>query len=294
MDELYVFFVVRMYKATLKGAFARWASNTANLTSSVIKLIDPAAVPELKTLMLAGESSTIKDFKRWPRPKQRVLHGCGPTECAILCFPATVDLDIPGEINTACIGAAVEGASWIVDPDDHERLRPIGAIGELLIEGHILARGCLNDQDKTEAAFISAPDWLSRDDPSRCGRLYKTGDLVSYNVDGRLTFHSRKDTQVKIRRQRVELARVKPELLQRLDNAIQVVSEVINPIGHGANPMLAAFVVMSGDDSEIFTPVHNEGGLGILPATYLSISSVVPVASLLSTSLPTNPESIIH
>jgi acyl-coenzyme A synthetase/AMP-(fatty) acid ligase len=252
----------------LEGGIRNMAVNTAYLTPTVTKFIDPAAVPGLMTILQAGGSSTLGDFTRWSRPKQGVLHGHGPTECAILCSLATVELDTPDEVNPACIGTATGGTSWVVDPDNHEKLLPIGAIGELPIEGHILARVYLNDQDKTNAAFISLPDWLMQNDPSRCGRLYKTGDLVSYNADGSLTYHFRKDTQVKIRGQRVELAGVEAALFQCLDNAVQVVSEIIHLVGHGANPRLAAFVAMaSSDEAASFIPRHSEGEVGILPVS---------------------------
>lgn len=39
------------------------------------------------------------------------------------------------------IGRAVGSASWIVAHGDTERLAPIGTVGELLIEGHGLAKG---------------------------------------------------------------------------------------------------------------------------------------------------------
>lgn len=70
------------------------------------------------------------------------------------------------------------------------QLLPVGTVGELLVEGPILARGYLNDEEKTAAAFIEDPDWLLAGvggRPGRRGRLYKTGDLVRYNPDGTLT-----------------------------------------------------------------------------------------------------------
>jgi amino acid adenylation domain-containing protein len=269
----------------LQESIQAMSINTAYLTPSVANLIDPAAVPELTTLMLAGEASTTQDLKRWFRPQQTLLHGYGPTECAVLCSVATVNLD-SAEIQPACIGTATGGTSWVVDQDDHNRLLPIGAVGELLIEGNILARGYFHDQAKTEAAFIDTPTWLSQglggqdDNTGRRGRLYKTGDLVSYNPDGSLNFIGRKDTQVKVRGQRVELAGVEAAVLQSFSGAVQVVAEIINPTGQGANPVLAAFVVLNNSDTPAsFNKTHNGVQVGVLPlsATFeAKISEVVP------------------
>jgi len=73
---------------------------------------------------------------------------------------------------------------------------PLGAIGELVIEGRIVARGYLNNIEKTASAFITNPSFLNIMDPSE--RIYRTGDLVRYNSDGTLSFVARKDTQIKL------------------------------------------------------------------------------------------------
>jgi non-ribosomal peptide synthetase component F len=85
----------------------------------------------------------------------------------------------------------------VVDPDNHKSLVPVGVVSELIIKGHILARGYLKDPARTQASFVDDPPWLLRGSykqPSRHGRLYKTGDLVRYNMDGTLVYLSRKDT----------------------------------------------------------------------------------------------------
>ncbi|KAM4066333.1 AMP-binding enzyme [Hirsutella rhossiliensis] len=102
-------------------------------------------------------------------------------------------------------GAGV--VTWIVDADDHDELLPLGHTDKLLLEGPLFERGYFSDSAKTAAAFIEDPKWLLRGSishPGREGRLYKTGDLVKYNHDGSLAFVGRKDTQIKVRGQRVK------------------------------------------------------------------------------------------
>lgn len=82
---------------------------------------------------------------------------------------------------------------WVVEAADHNTLTPVGCVGELLIEGPNVARGYINEPEKTKAAFIEGPIWLK--DSSH--RLYKTGDLVRYDSDGTLVICGRKDNQVK-------------------------------------------------------------------------------------------------
>uniref|UniRef100_A0A8H7NMW1 Carrier domain-containing protein n=1 Tax=Bionectria ochroleuca TaxID=29856 RepID=A0A8H7NMW1_BIOOC len=77
-----------------------------------------------------------------------------------------------------------------------------------MLEGPLVGPGYLDDVDKTASVFINSPSWLTRGAPGhagRDGRLYKTGDLVYYDEGGALSFVGRKDAQVKINGQRVEL-----------------------------------------------------------------------------------------
>ncbi|KAJ5675352.1 hypothetical protein N7462_008249 [Penicillium macrosclerotiorum] len=215
--------------------------NTLFLTPSVARLLQPDKLSSLTTLAIGGEAVSSSDIERW-RKLPRLLEVYGPTECTILSVMQLLTANIP----PFTIGKAVGSVAWVVDPNNHENLMPVGAIGELLIEGHILARGYLNDPSRTATSFINDPPWLLQGAsgyPGRCGRLYKTGDLVQYDQEGRLVFIGRKDTQVKIRGQRIELGEVEHHIRECLPEVIQVAAEVIVPAGERANSMLAAFLV---------------------------------------------------
>ncbi|MEA2174839.1 MAG: hypothetical protein QOD00_2431 [Blastocatellia bacterium] len=86
---------------------------------------------------------------------------------------------------------------------------PIGVTGELYIGGDGLARGYLNSPDLTADKFIPNPYALETG-----ARLYKTGDLARWLVDGNLEFLGRLDHQVKIRGFRIELGEVEAVLGQ--------------------------------------------------------------------------------
>jgi len=83
-------------------------------------------------------------------------------------------------------------------------------VGELLIEGPTVSRGYLNDPGRTADVFISSPTWLKKTRAS--SRLYKTGDLVRYNENGEIIFCGRKDAQVKVHGQRLELSEIEHQL----------------------------------------------------------------------------------
>ncbi|RAH79137.1 hypothetical protein BO86DRAFT_436606 [Aspergillus japonicus CBS 114.51] len=192
-------------RGNIAEAITRMNVDWAVLTPSFVSTIDPTTVPTLETLCLAGEAMTATHVATWT-PYVRLVNGYGPSECCV-CSSSNRRV-VPGTAPND-IGTAVGGACWVTDRDDHNKLAPVGCIGELLVEGHTLARHYLKNAEKTAAAFIPRPAWLPW---SRCERLYKTGDLVRYSADGSLLFIGRKDTQVKIRGQRVELGEIEYHL----------------------------------------------------------------------------------
>jgi non-ribosomal peptide synthetase component F len=98
---------------------------------------------------------------------------------------------------------------WIVDPEDHDYLVCLGSVGELLVEGPLVGGEYLNNPAKTAEAFVENPKRLvegSPTHPGRPGRLYKTGDIVERELNGKIRCVTRKDGLMKIRGQRVELS----------------------------------------------------------------------------------------
>jgi aryl carrier-like protein len=93
---------------------------------------------------------------------------------------------------------------------------PLGTVGELALEGPALAREYLNNPTKTADTFINEPAW-TKDFPSSLSsprRIYKTGDLVKYNPDGSIEYLGRKDHQIKLHGQRMELGEIEHRLLE--------------------------------------------------------------------------------
>ncbi|KAI0545619.1 acetyl-CoA synthetase-like protein [Xylaria curta] len=225
-----------------------------DLTPSVARLLDPSTLSHLRTVILAGEAVSAEDAARW-LGRVRVVNAYGPAECGISTISIITQIKEP--VGATSIGKGVGLVTWVVDQHNHNCLLPPGCIGELLLEGPLVSRGYLNDEQKTAAVFIHDPPWLLRGSPGhpgRNGRLYKTGDLVRYDKDGNLTFFGRRDTQVKIRGQRVELAEVEHFVHNCLPEVEQVASEVIVP-HHSENPSptLVAFIEMkrSGSPTQI-------------------------------------------
>lgn len=226
----------------LSGFIRRARVTMANLTPSVARILDADIIPNLRSLGVGGEAVTASDVAHWGK-HTRVVNGYGPSEVGVGC---TTNHSAATGRPYVSIGPGTGGVMWIVDRDDHDVLVPVGGVGELLVEGPCVGEGYLDDPEKTAAAFIADPPWLTAgfgEVEGRTGRLYKTGDLVKYDPDGSgyLVFVGRKDTQVKLRGQRVELGEVEYHLRAQLPSRVRVAAEVIKPEG-GKQPALVAFI----------------------------------------------------
>lgn len=65
----------------------------------------------------------------------------------------------------------VGGVGWITMPADTSKPAAIGAVRELLIEGPILARGYLNNPEKTPSLFIEDLPWMKDFRPAGKSRV---------------------------------------------------------------------------------------------------------------------------
>ncbi|MBV9517846.1 MAG: amino acid adenylation domain-containing protein [Hyphomicrobiales bacterium] len=161
-------------------------------------------VPSVRLILLGGEALPPALAARWAKTHRRVFNTYGPTEATVV---ATVDDVKPDEPVT--IGRPIPNYScWIVAPD----LSPVprGQEGELLIGGPGIAHGYLQRPELTAQKFIANPFPSDGSDPI----LYRSGDAVSLDAEGRILFHGRIDDQVKIRGFRVELGEIESRLAE--------------------------------------------------------------------------------
>ncbi|KAK4119473.1 nonribosomal peptide synthase SidD [Parathielavia appendiculata] len=278
----------------INGAMRAMRVNYAGITPSVARILDLDLIASLDGLGLGGEAASARDVNLWGQ-LTRIIIGYGPCECTIGC---TVNSSAAKGRDYISIGPGNGAAIWIVDPNDHETLLPVGAVGELLVDGPIVGQGYLNDPEKTAAAFIEDPSWLTAGHgkyPGRRGRLYKSGDLGKYDPDGsgEIVFVGRKDTQVKLRGQRVELGEIESQLRARLPQDTNVIAEVIVPQGSAqGQPTLVAFIAprstAHGKDSDLeHAQLHPELASALSKAD-AEIGQVLPRYMVPTAYIPVN------
>ena len=194
------------------------AINVVTLPPSVLATMPETELPELHTLVVAGEACSPDLVKRWSAGR-RMVNAYGPTEATVCATGG--ECDGRGSIT---IGRPIDNVSiYIVDAN--LRPAPIGVPGELLIGGAGVARGYFERPQLTDERFILNP-FVQQ--PG--ARLYRTGDRARYLADGRIEYLGRTDRQVKIRGFRIEPGEVEAALTE-----VESVREAI-VIDHESSP----------------------------------------------------------
>ena len=285
-------------KADVVGSLIKHRATFAFFTPSLLRTLDLSTATSLQSLMIGGEGYRIDDFEEFLNYRS-MTSVYGPTECTV--FIAAVSLNDRISRTPGVLGRPTGMCGWIVDVNDTSQLSPVGAIGELCVEGPLVGAGYFKEKDKTAAAFFDDPPWLlqgpvSHPEHGRHGRLYRTGDLVRYREDGILQIIGRKDVQVKIRGQRVELSEVEYHIkasLPPFSASAEVVADVITPQG-SCRPTLVAFVVPPNSASMTetqlsdfvreFTSIVNPKmaetvPVYMIPTAYIAIATIPRTAS---------------
>ncbi len=177
------------------------------LPPSVLAVVPEAELPNLKTIITAGEACSADLVARWGKDR-RFFNAYGPTETTVC---ASMFLVPEGYRNNPPIGKPIANFQLYVLDANFQPV-PKGVPGELCIGGAGVARGYLNRPDLTAEKFI--PDPFGRE---KGARLYRSGDLVRYLPDGNIEFLGRIDHQVKVRGFRIELGEIEAALKDHPD-----------------------------------------------------------------------------
>jgi amino acid adenylation domain-containing protein len=163
------------------------------LPPSVLAVLDPDRVPDLRVVIAAGEPCSGDIVARWAQGR-RVCNAYGPTETTVGAAIAVCE----AEGRRPPIGAPFENTRAYVLDGQMEPV-PVGVPGEMYVGGTGVARGYHGRGGLTAERFV--PDPFSG---AAGARLYRTGDRVRWRRDGQLEFLGRIDEQIKIRGFRIE------------------------------------------------------------------------------------------
>ena len=226
-----------MYK--LNNYFMAHDVSHSFITTQVAKLfMESTDKTSLKVLPVAGKK--LGDFKS---PYDYILvDAYDPTEA----FAFNSSINVKYKINGSSVGKLNYNTKAYILDDDFRRV-PIGAVGELYLSGYQVSEGYLNR--KKESARVFMDNLFDGEDYNV---MYRTGDMVRVLSDGTLAILGRRDGQVKVRGNRVELSEVE-SCIREIDGVEDITVQIFNING---NNELVAYVVADGDIGEVDIQKH--------------------------------------
>ncbi|QSB16307.1 amino acid adenylation domain-containing protein [Natronosporangium hydrolyticum] len=200
------------------------------VTPAVLGLLDPAGLPEFAVALSGGDVVPPTLVGPWTsQPGHRFFDVYGPTEATV----CQVVKELSGSWQEPLpIGAPLPNHRVYV-LDEAGAPVPTGEVGELYLSGAGIARGYLGRPGLTAARFL--PDPFAGEPGAR---MYRTGDLVRQLPSGDLEYLRRRDGQLKVRGQRIELAEI--EAVLRAHPAVG--DAAVTPVDGPDGVELAAFV----------------------------------------------------
>lgn len=158
----------------------------------------------LKRLLFSGESMPVPVYRYWKHhyPKAEFLQSYGPTEITGSCTYYYVKGEYADDAVIPIGKPFLNTGILLLDEDDRIIEEP-GKAGEICVYGTCLAAGYYHNEEKTRETFTDLPASVGYGQ-----KMYRTGDLASWDDEGNLVFHSRKDYQVKHMGKRIELGEI--------------------------------------------------------------------------------------
>lgn len=180
----------------------------------------------LKKVCFSGSVMNCKYLKVWQQNLPDVLYvnQYGPTEATASCTYYIVEKQVTDD-TVLPIGVPYENYKITLLSSENTAVKQ-GDIGEICISGPILALGYYGNSEKTAESFVQNPL-----NSNYREIIYKTGDLGSFDEDGILHFHGRKDRQIKHMGHRIELDEIEGTAKQ-VENVVDCCAVYNKERGH--------------------------------------------------------------
>lgn len=263
------------------GCVTRFSANWSYMTPLLSRKLNVELLPTLKTVCFRTRGLDEDTYAPWRNRKRVVMAYGAPDVCPLgISF-----LEIHGSHHLKAIGRPIAGSAWIVSGEDHRNLMPIGAVGEMVIEGPTLGKtfrtsslvpddgdASASNKDgsidtpispESRAPFTvanaaghkpqqpSVSSASSEEHGQGKKRYYKTGHSVRYIEGGLMEYVSSKRDDLEINGRVVNLADLEQLIRRALGQGVDVMVEALAFKGErGKPPTLAAFLELGSGSGE--------------------------------------------
>lgn len=197
---------------------------------------------EVRLVILGGEEVFKRDvelYRQYFTDKCRFVDLFGSSE---LLIASSYIIDKNTEITKDIVplGLPLDGVEILLLNEENEKVGVFG-VGELVYKSDYLSPGYWHTGDKEAGVFVKNP-------LDGQGIVYRSGDLGRRMIDGNIEYLGRKDFQIKIRGNRVELG----EIESIIDNLDDIGKSVVTAFKKesGENELAAYYTTKNGGKIE--------------------------------------------
>lgn len=196
---------VKVHKQRMREYMLKHSINIVQVVPVMLKnyFAEEEKIPSIQIIICGGEtlSNSLKDSIL--KIGYSLYNNYGPTEATVdaMFYKCKLSEDVS-------LGECIDGCGYFILDEDMNEVLDDGE-GELCLYGANLAKEYLNDLILTHEKFVI---YKGR-------RVFRTGDLVRRGNDGIVKFIGRKDLQIKIRGQRIELEEIEEAFLSIYESA---------------------------------------------------------------------------
>lgn len=125
--------------------------------------------------------------------------------------------------------------------DEENNILPFNVVGEICVSGDCVSGGYLKETTANNLNRFTKNPFVDGE------RMFRTGDLGRRLEDGNIEFVGRKDSQIKIRGNRIEVREIESTLLRK--EAISQVVVILKDLEDGGKEELVAYFVSSNKEN---------------------------------------------
>ncbi|MDC9605053.1 aminotransferase class III-fold pyridoxal phosphate-dependent enzyme [Xenorhabdus griffiniae] len=218
----------------------------------VDSLEDPAInyPSHLRRILVGTEKVDPQTLKKWQKfvPEGVIFSNAyAQTETTITATDSVITRDTPvGE--TVPLGRPLANTGFYV-LDESGKPVPRGEPGELYIGGPLVSKGYYGNDTLTATRYVVDPYIPAEICNQTAPLMYKTGDLVSMDEQGCLSFLGRTDFQIKVRGYRIEPTQLESTIGQweEIEQVVLTTNSVIDPTIPVAETKLLCYVKTQAD-----------------------------------------------
>lgn len=187
-----------------------------------------------------------------------VVNGYGPTENSVL---STIQIIGRSNKESIPIGKSISGSSTYILDQFGNVCAPM-QVGEIIVGGEGVANGYINREELNKKNFFYLNSLNGE-------KLYRSGDFGYYNYKSEIIIIGRKDSQVKINGQRIEISEIE-EVIQNILNSknIKIIVSVID------NTLVCFHTSPEIDDSKLRKTLSEVLTSAMVPKYFINISEL--------------------